>query len=147
MAHSYKGLKVLKLDGPVEKGPWKKLIIEELEKYYVEITPKINRNGRYYNRQEDIAWTEINGRAWLEDGTSMFKYELELYNHTPLTEKQVKAVNCILYSTYSSKKLRRLLYIDTCWKETRRVFRSARLHRLNFDKKLEQFSYEKNIAS
>ena len=116
-----KGLKVLSLNK-------KHYPIEELETYFLEIKPKFNREGVYYNRHEDIAWVELQGRAWLIK-SSYFLYDLKMYNHRPLTNKSVDAIQTLINAGIKNKALSELLYTDTLYKELRRIRISAMLFR------------------
>lgn len=116
-----KGIKVLSL--------YKKHYpIKELENCYVEIKPKFNRDGLYYNRYENIAWLECNGRAWLMEAR-YFLYDLKIYNHKPLTEKCVGSIRNLIRAGIKNKELNELLYTDTQYKELRRIRIGALLHR------------------
>lgn len=125
--NNMKGIKVLSLHK-------KHYPIKELEKFHVEITPKFNRDGLYYNRYEDIAWLERNGRAWLMNA-SYFLYDLKMFNHKPLTEKCVEAIRNLIRAGIKNKELNELLYIDTQYKELRRIRVGAILFRNKVFKK------------
>lgn len=122
MKDKWQGLKVLPLDWPTD-GFWIDLIIEDFENYNVEIKPLLSRNGRYYDRHKRVGWIEVNSRAWLTSDT--LKYEIEQYGHRPLTNKVAQAVAFVLKSGVKNEKLRKLLYKDDCWKETRAVGRDV----------------------
>ena len=125
--NNMKGIKVLSL--------YKKHYpIKELEKFHVEIKPKFNRDGLYYNRHEDIAWLERNGRAWLMK-SSYFLYDLKMFNHRPLTDKCVEAIRNLIRAGIKNKELNELLYIDTQYKELRRIRIGAILFRNKVFKK------------
>jgi hypothetical protein len=124
-----KGLKVLPLNWP-EDSFLGRMTIEDYEKYHVEITPKLNRSGRYYNRHENISWIEMSGRAWLESHPDQIKYEIEAFNHRPLTAKVVEAGRVILRSGIKNEALRKLLYVDECWKECKNIKTRSKLWRM-----------------
>jgi len=102
--------------------------IEELETYFLEIKPKFNREGVYYNRYEDIAWVELQGRAWLIK-SSYFLYDLKMYNHKPLTNKSAEAIRTLINAGIKNKELKELLYTDILYKELRRIRIGAMLFR------------------
>lgn len=108
---------------------YKKLIIRDLNKYNIRITPKFNKAGWYYNRHEKISWLELDGKAWLDDRTNDFKYNLELLDHKPLLNKEKKALVVLQLSKITSKKQNRLLYIDNAVLELRRILISGKLFR------------------
>ena len=116
-----KGIKVLSLN----KTHYP---IEELETYFLEIKPKFNREGVYYNRYEDIAWVELQGRAWLIK-SSYFLYDLKMYNHKPLTNKSAEAIRTLINAGIKNKELKELLYTDILYKELRRIRIGAMLFR------------------
>ena len=116
-----KGIKVLSLNK-------KHYPIEELETYFLEIKPKFNREGVYYNRHEDIAWVELQGRAWLIK-SSYFLYDLKMYNHKPLTNKSAEAIRTLINAGIKNKELKELLYTDILYKELRRIRIGAMLFR------------------
>ena len=127
-------IKVLKVLDSWESNRCKQLIIEELEKYNTEITPKLRRNGWYYNRLEDISWIEVDGRAWLEDNPSMFKYSLDLLNHEILSTKLKDALLTILRSSIklkNKKELHKLLVMDANLRELREIRRGVKANYLN----------------
>ena len=99
-------------DFNIEVKPWQRLILKELEKYYTEITPKFYRNGWYYNRMEDLAWKELNGRAWLDMDSNMFKYALKIQNHKPLLNKEREAITLLINNKLTDRKLKNLLFMD-----------------------------------
>ena len=132
-----KGLKVLPLDCP-EDCFLGRMLIKEHEKHHVEITPKFNRPGRYYNRYEGIAWVEMAGRAWLEAHPDQIHYEIEALNHRPLTNKIRGAILTVLISGIKNEDLRKLLYRDTCWKECRNIRTRTKLWRMRLDKRKAQ---------
>lgn len=116
-----KGIKVLSLNK-------RHYPIEELETYFLEIKPKFNREGVYYNRYEDIAWVELQGRAWLIK-SSYFLYDLKMYNHKPLTNKSAEAIRTLINAGIKNKELKELLYTDILYKELRRIRIDAMLFR------------------
>ena len=116
-----KGIKVLSLNK-------RHYPIEELETYFLEIKPKFNREGVYYNRYEDIAWVELQGRAWLIK-SSYFLYDLKMYNHKPLTNKSAEAIRTLINAGIKNKELKELLYTDILYKELRRIRIGAMLFR------------------
>jgi len=123
-----KGIKAL----PLNK---KHYLIKELEAGHVEIKPKFNRDGRYYNRYENIAWIELKGRAWLESNPSCFLYDLKMFNHKPLTDRCVLAIQDLIRAGIKNKALSELLYTDTLYKELKRVRIGAILWRNKIFKK------------
>ena len=116
-----KGIKVLSLNK-------RHYPIEELETYFLEIKPKFNREGVYYNRYEDIAWVELQGKAWLIK-SSYFLYDLKMYNHKPLTNKSAEAIRTLINAGIKNKELKELLYTDILYKELRRIRIGAMLFR------------------
>ena len=116
-----KGIKVLSLN----KTHYP---IEELETYFLEIKPKFNREGVYYNRYEDIAWVELQRRAWLIK-SSYFLYDLYLYIHKPLMYKSAEAIRTLINAGIKNKELKELLYTDILYKELRRIRIGAMLFR------------------
>jgi len=99
----------------------KALIIREGNKYYTKITPKIGKDGWYYNRHEGIAWKELDGQAWLDSRVDDFLYNLELLNHRPLLLKEKKALVLLKRNKLTSKEQNRMLYIDNCIAELRDI--------------------------
>ncbi len=122
-------IKVLSNDDFNNKNKrWQNLILKQLEKYSVEITPKFYRNGWYYNRLENISWKELNGRAWLDDKCNIFKYNLELQNHRPLLQKERNSIIILRKNKLASKKLKHLLYIDNCVLELKTLRQTTKKH-------------------
>ena len=109
-------------DFNIEVKPWQRLILKELEKYYTEITPKFYRNGWYYNRMEDLAWKELNGRAWLDMDSNMFKYALKIQNHKPLLNKEREAITLLINNKLTDRKLKNLLFMETLVKRSERRY-------------------------
>ena len=103
--------------------------LKELEGYYLEIKPKFNRDGFYYNRHEGVAWIELQGRAWFYDKPSYFLYSLKMLNHKPLTDKCVLAIKDLIRAGIKNKELNELLYTDTCYKQTRLTWVRSTLRR------------------
>ena len=109
-----KGIKVLTLNK-------RHYPIEELERFHVEIKPKFNREGIYYNRYENVAWIERDNRAWLSN-SSYFLYDLRMLNHKPLTEKSAEAIRVLIRAGIKNKELTELLYTDEAYKSVRNTY-------------------------
>jgi len=100
---------------------WFEEEIKQLEKYYTEISPKVHRDGWYYNRFENISWIELGGRAFLDPGPDAFLYELEFLDvGCPfLTCKQYAALKLLRQDGMLSKEQRRWVYIHECRQQLR----------------------------
>ncbi len=117
--------KVMPLDSPFNMEPegWEFFEVESCLKDYEEITPIFQRNGWYYDRKEDFAWIEVNGRAWRDKRTDDFLYRLSIQNHRPLADVERQAIEALMRRNMCPKALRKLYRLD----ENVRHLRSIRL--------------------
>jgi len=100
-----------------------------------EIPPIFFRDGLYLDRICKWVWIEYEKKAY--DYTNNYdyvKYELNLLNHTPLTNKQSQYINFIIKSKLATKELKHLYYTDRDWKEIRKTERNARKIRIEIQK-------------
>lgn len=88
-----------------------------------EITPILNRNGYYLDRETNFCWFEWAGKAFKYEPES-FKYELSLLNHRPLTDKESQAISFISRE-FNFKEIDKLYYLDRSWKRIRECYRDA----------------------
>ena len=60
-----------------------------------EVSPVLHRNGRYYQRRNNIAWEVINGKGYLLDPQDI-KYDLKIMDaeNNQLTTQE----NCLTYT-------------------------------------------------
>jgi hypothetical protein len=128
--------KVLPLDFPFtcDRGFWDNDCVGE------QITPRFNRDGRYWDRKTKEEWVEIDGEAWLLDG-EMFMFDLDRSeNERRLTECVYQALNTLFctsgtgvnYKTHPD--LFNLWDIENFIREMRRIVVNTRLHYLKFMK-------------
>ncbi len=93
---------------------------------YPEIKPVFNREGQYFDRKTKECWFEVDGKAYLNKN-NLFGYELQLLNHTPLTQSELEAFRLLKTNRFKfPRKLKDLLYMDECWKSHRETYRGSR---------------------
>lgn len=96
----------------------------------IYLKPILNREGWYYNRITRFSWYEYLN----EDGIVIayttrnclwktFEYELKIFNHTFLLDKEVKAIK-VLWSKLSSE-MKELYWLDRDCKYHRDVYRDS----------------------
>lgn len=102
---------------------WAKNKIEPfLECVDEKITPILNRNGLYLDRETKTCWIECKFGAYLyKNGYNQALYELNLLNHRPLMEKEIKAIRYLIISRIANKELKQLYYTDREWKNLRNI--------------------------
>lgn len=81
---------------------------------YKQIEPIFNRSGRYYDRDSDKCWFEVDGLAFLEKDSDQFLLDLEGYksDYTPLPDACVTAIQVLFKYGIKNKELEKLLYDD-----------------------------------
>lgn len=84
-----------------------------------EIAPILNRDGYFYQTAPKRCWFEYNGKAFDLEKNDQFLFELELFNHKPLSIEEINALNVLVKHKLISKEQRHLLYIDSLTKEIR----------------------------
>lgn len=94
--------------------------------------PVFNRNGHYYNRVLDVCWFEVDGKAFLFDGSD-FKWDLECLCARELNHKQIMSLMEVQTQDLSTKQQDRILYMYTHSMKIREAYRGARktLHRMS----------------
>ena len=108
--------------------------IESLKECYVkEIDPIFNKPGWFFDREEDKCWVEAlcDGkiRAFLEENSNQFKYNLQVSEHRTLSDEEVKAIKVLFghgQLNHLESPLKELLSRDYYWKENREAYRSSR---------------------
>jgi hypothetical protein len=122
-------LKVLPLDlwvEALETPGWRDLILKDLE-HYTEVPPRINRNGRYYDRETNFCWFEVEGRAW-EGDSAGFMYDLESldYCEHALNKECVEAIKTLLKYGVKGGNLQAMLGKEQQRQALRNIGMSAR---------------------
>ena len=93
--------------------------------YIHELRPIIGRDGWYYDRVNNFAWFEIEGRAFVDLAPEDFVYELKMLNHKPLTKAEKMAILTLVHYNNCPKSLKELMYVDECFLMCQQVYRAG----------------------
>ena len=98
--------------------------IDEYFVRYTEIPPVFNRDGHYYHVQNDIAWYEYGGRAFLDVRKSILD-ELRWLNalEKPFDDNAKQAVRTLAMSGHLTNDLRERYYT---WSEAESIRQTGR---------------------
>lgn len=94
MKHKYKGLKVLKLIAPFNRGKgsaFAERMLASSIKRLKPIDPVLNRHGWYYDRVANKTWIESDHGCWEENGPGLFIEILGMTGHNNLLERKVSS--------------------------------------------------------
>jgi len=108
--------------------------------YHMQIQPIFKRDGLYLDRlcggkgeyqgnvkHAKLCWVEYdNGTKAALYEVKMFRHELGLENHRPLSIKERGAIMTLIQGGLASKQLKELYYLDTQWRDLRNIKRDTR---------------------
>lgn len=108
------------------------------------IGPLIGRDGYYLIGNN--CWFEYKGEGWFANHGDLeqYKYDLEILNHRPLTDKILDYLNKLNHEGLLSKKQKELLRIDSHWKSIRNTFRNSQIFCNRTMKKFKELYGEDN---
>ena len=110
--------------------PLERWMLGELDEKFTSIDPVFNRNGYYCLGRK--CWFEVNGNAYQYE-KKYFDYALRLYNHSPLRDKEMKALEILLKEKILDKKMKELLTTEKYWRSQRSTKRNIKLFMIKYN--------------